>query len=787
MNETSETQFQNYQPVNLYTNLISQIDHCIKLSLKGNSEEAQRSLNSAFSEWDNFQAFESYLAHKRIVEEEFDFTHLLRILSKNKRSDFLRALAAQGMRGQLVKCLNFSNLDLIEDDAQSVYFSIINPALTRYGLAYFYELLIYLRENGIAKINGLQHILTSETIIELPLEEKKRIILNLIGLEFDVFKRRTDKDKENSTIQKISLADLDDDGWIDLLGSHEWAPGIIKYIESLKARNYQRAIDILTDDIYSLAVAREWSYRLITSEIVSQVGPTPILNLLKSISEARISDSYKFVYRAAWELVKINMISEATELIESQKFQFDEYNQSDKIPAWYKIGTTNRSSNLHILREHQFTSYQEIRASLFVLKKLDLGDRYQRYILEFFNSTYPSLYGRDYSNDLRESEFRTRLKTGIDFYFEMNFAVSILDPDYWKSLYQKCNEKGVLDQRHLITGFQLATELEDLSFRNWLVSHYPFELTSSTYFLSAQVDFELRVGDYDAIENLVLEWVKSGYELREQELIGIARKTNGMYLERLEDTFNLLNDYAIQIPGKAITSMVERLCSRSNEVTALRLIKKFAPVVGPDIAYSELQLVMLYIRQDRFDEANVLAKGILSRDIGLDLKTHIERLFSNQNHPSVSDIVDALKFQFKATDRSRREVVYRSRTDSVTRSRDIVRELKTIYDDVCQFCRIPLDTPLGRISEAAHIQGLGFPHNGPDVIGNLICLCPNHHKLFDASGFYINQNLELISTMSGENLGVLFISREHQLMPECIQYQRGYAIAAATKKVRKWS
>ena len=787
MIETSETDLQVYQPVNLYTNLISQIDHCIELSLQGNHEHAQRSLNSALSEWDKFQAFESYVAQKRNVEEEFDFTHLAKILSKKKRSDFLRALAAQGMREQLIKCLNFSNLDSTEDDAQSVYFSIINPALTRYGLAYFYELLIYLRENGIHKINGLQHILTSENIIELPLIEKKKIVVDIIGLGFNVYKKRTEKDKENSSIQKISLADLDDDNWIDQLGFHEWAPGIIRYIEALEHQNYQRAIDILSNEVHSIAVEREWSIKLITREIISQVSPTQILNLLKSLSESRISDAYKFIYFASRELVKINMISEATELIESQKVKFEEFNQNDKIPSWYKIGTTNRSSNLHILREHHFTSYSDIRASLFVLKALDLGNKYQRYILDFFNSTYPALYERDYSNDLKESEFSQRLKSGIDFYFEMNFAVSILDPEYWKTLYHKCVEERVLDVRHLTTGFHLAIEMDDSGFRNWVVEHSPAELSTSTYFLSAQVDFELRVGDYGALENLVLEWVKSGLELREQELIGIARKTDGMYLERLEDTFNLFHDNAIRIPNKAITSMVERLCSRSNEVAAQRLIKKFAILVGPDIAYSELQLVMLYIRQNRFDEANELAKVILSRDISIDLKAHIERLFLGQNHPSVSDIVDALKFQFKATDRSRREVVYRSRTDSATRSRDIVRELKTIYDDVCQFCRIPLDTPLGRISEAAHIQGLGFPHNGPDVIGNLICLCPNHHKLFDSSGFYINQNLELISTISGENFGVLFVSQEHQLMPECLQYQRGYAIAVATKKVRKWS
>lgn len=37
------------------------------------------------------------------------------------------------------------------------------------------------------------------------------------------------------------------------------------------------------------------------------------------------------------------------------------------------------------------------------------------------------------------------------------------------------------------------------------------------------------------------------------------------------------------------------------------------------------------------------------------------------------------------------------------------------------------------ISNAAahHIQPLGIPYNGPDVIGNILCLCPNHHAELD--------------------------------------------------------
>jgi predicted restriction endonuclease len=43
-----------------------------------------------------------------------------------------------------------------------------------------------------------------------------------------------------------------------------------------------------------------------------------------------------------------------------------------------------------------------------------------------------------------------------------------------------------------------------------------------------------------------------------------------------------------------------------------------------------------------------------------------------------------------------------------------------------------IELPDGRrYAEAHHIRPLGSPHNGPDVAGNILCLCPNHHAELD--------------------------------------------------------
>jgi predicted restriction endonuclease len=63
--------------------------------------------------------------------------------------------------------------------------------------------------------------------------------------------------------------------------------------------------------------------------------------------------------------------------------------------------------------------------------------------------------------------------------------------------------------------------------------------------------------------------------------------------------------------------------------------------------------------------------------------------------------------------------------------RTVERAIKRLYDNTCQICRTRLVTASGPYSEGAHIRPLGIPHNGPDTLENILCLCPNCHALFD--------------------------------------------------------
>ena len=97
--------------------------------------------------------------------------------------------------------------------------------------------------------------------------------------------------------------------------------------------------------------------------------------------------------------------------------------------------------------------------------------------------------------------------------------------------------------------------------------------------------------------------------------------------------------------------------------------------------------------------------------------------------------------------------------------------VKSIHKDTCQVCGVRLDTGNGgAYSEGAPIRPLGRPHNGPDQPDNILCLCPNHHVLFDAGAFAIKPDtLELVGIV-GLNT-TLRTHQGHRIGREHLEYR----------------
>lgn len=71
-------------------------------------------------------------------------------------------------------------------------------------------------------------------------------------------------------------------------------------------------------------------------------------------------------------------------------------------------------------------------------------------------------------------------------------------------------------------------------------------------------------------------------------------------------------------------------------------------------------------------------------------------------------------------------------TYRILRDTLLARQVKQQHKYQCQVCGHTIELADGtRYAEAHHIRPLGQPHNGPDIIGNILCLCPNHHAELD--------------------------------------------------------
>jgi len=64
-----------------------------------------------------------------------------------------------------------------------------------------------------------------------------------------------------------------------------------------------------------------------------------------------------------------------------------------------------------------------------------------------------------------------------------------------------------------------------------------------------------------------------------------------------------------------------------------------------------------------------------------------------------------------------------------------------LYNNTYQLCENRLEIAAGQYySEVHHIKPLGRPHNRPDVLENMICVCPNCHALLDLGGIVFGDN-----------------------------------------------
>lgn len=95
-------------------------------------------------------------------------------------------------------------------------------------------------------------------------------------------------------------------------------------------------------------------------------------------------------------------------------------------------------------------------------------------------------------------------------------------------------------------------------------------------------------------------------------------------------------------------------------------------------------------------------------------------------------------------------------TYRILRDTRLACAIKQKHQFQCQICGESIQLASGEsYAEAHHIRPLGSPHNGPDVEGNIICVCPNHHVELDY--FARPLDLTLLRTVLGHQIAQNYI------------------------------
>lgn len=139
--------------------------------------------------------------------------------------------------------------------------------------------------------------------------------------------------------------------------------------------------------------------------------------------------------------------------------------------------------------------------------------------------------------------------------------------------------------------------------------------------------------------------------------------------------------------------------------------------------------------------------------------------YSTSSGKSLKSEAHKSEENLKAADLPEKQELARVLTqiNRIIRDTEIARRVKIIHKYRCQLCGYTLDLGNGKLyAEAHHIKPLGNKHKGPDIVENVMCVCPNHHTLLDYGAIPINQTELRLS--SGHIFGDKYIQYHNSVI-----------------------
>ena len=765
--------------------LIDDINEGITLYEASEFEDAAEKFRVATNFWKLDEALITYIDQLNKSNSPIDVRLIYSLMDPDGYGDFVRALSHFGLLDEILEVLSISER-VLKRNILTV--ALLERYFNNFGEDKFLEALIYFRAKGVEVLSNLKETLAFERMIPRSISEKRNFVANLLENHFELFKATKGENNEKIFLP-LDIDFLENKDWIDNLSLPEWERDIRTFADISQTKNLSLGVAHLMESEVGWNLKAKWLIISLSWNLATETDINYISEVSAKMMEIKIKSAYKFTITLAWKIYSLGYKNKALEIVETYKSKYAEAEADLSTMMKYNANPRSFAANIKLVRSLNFENLAEIESFLAIIKSLDRQNLYPRYFLEYFVQNYPSLYSEEYFSNLKNSVNEEALETAMDYYFEMQVCTDTKNLDRFKTLLQEVITRKLLDERHLVQGIRLATAVSDEIFLDYILEQIPEEWAGDTYIFSERVNFELSRDNFFGIDQLLVERIEKNFLIRDEQIVHLSRNVESKFLERIEVTLDLLVSMGHSIPSKAVTSLCERLALRRRPDVMGRLIEKYRNILGENIVYSELQLLLFHLGNQDYSSSQFVTKSILSATMSPELRFHIDKNFKDPSNPQESEVIEALRFEFapkrdqKKTTRLASVQVYENH---ILRSRDIVKEVKRMYDDTCQVCRSPLETPFGRIVEAAHIRGLGSPHFGPDSVGNLLCLCPNHHKLFDASAFFLDSDLRIINSISGETEGSLYVSEEHLLIESCLNYQRSYAVNAAAKKIRNW-
>lgn len=156
--------------------------------------------------------------------------------------------------------------------------------------------------------------------------------------------------------------------------------------------------------------------------------------------------------------------------------------------------------------------------------------------------------------------------------------------------------------------------------------------------------------------------------------------------------------------------------------------------------------------QDHSSDSEGFNKANLEKDLFFSVRGIGEGYWGLRNFKPdlASDVKDV--------DASRRIKTTISR---IIRNTTLSSHVKNLHKNQCQICGLALHRGKEETySEAHHIKPLGTPHDGPDILENLIVLCPNHHAQLDFGAIPID--FLQLRTVENHSIGNEYIDYHNQ-------------------------